>query len=77
VDHFRRGFALELIKLSAVAPENPPLPASDDADTVGKAMAKKKGLGEPVRANPVTPKPVSGPVTTPTDMTSYVSGNPQ
>lgn len=69
MDHFRRGFAAELIKLSAVAPENPAPPARDDSDTVAKVMKAKKGLGDATPTKPVDPKPVSGPLTTMTPMT--------
>jgi hypothetical protein len=74
VNHFRQGFAAELIKLSAVAPENPPLPTYDAGDAYTKATTKKKGLGDALPTKPATPKPVSGPLTTPTAMTNYVSG---
>jgi hypothetical protein len=70
VDHFRRGFAAELIKLSAVAPENPPAQARDEGDTTAKAMKPKKGLGDPQTTSPVNPKPVTGPLTTMTAMTN-------
>ena len=48
MNHFRRGFASELIKLSANAQELEAADAFDGADAIGKAMAPKKGLGEPV-----------------------------
>lgn len=69
MDHFRRGFAVELIKLSAVAPENPAIPARDEGDVTANAMKRKKGLGDPQTTAPVNPKPVSGPLTSMTAAT--------
>jgi hypothetical protein len=71
MDHFRRGFAAELIKLSAVAPENPPPKAREnEGDVAAKALKPAKGLGDPQSTAPVTPKAVSGPLTSMTAMTN-------
>ena len=71
MDHFRRGFAAELIKLSAKAQENPPPLANDDGGVAAKAMAPKKGLGEAITTKPATRSLAPGPLTAPSDMVGY------
>jgi hypothetical protein len=71
VDHFRRGFAAELIKLSAKGPENPPPLANDEGGVAAKAMKPTKGLGEAITTKPATRSLPPGPLTAPSDMVGY------
>jgi len=69
VDHFRRGFAAELTKLSAKAPENTTPQARDEGEVAAKALKPVKGVGEPQSTKPVNPKPTPGPLTSMTAAT--------
>ena len=74
MDHFRRGFADELVKLSAVAPENTTPPAREEGGVEAKALKPVKGTGNPQSTVPVNPKPTPGPLTSMTAMTNLYTG---
>jgi hypothetical protein len=71
VDHFRRGFAAELIKLSAKAPENLSPMAYDGENADGQAGKAKKGLGEAVVTKPARRDVTPGPLTSMSEAVGY------
>lgn len=72
MNHFRRGFAIELIKLSANAQENEIPDAYDGSAAVGNSMAKKKGTGVPSATPFGKSKNAPAALTSPMGMRGYV-----